>query len=267
MPRLASLKRAPQKGALFTFWALLILGSLPLLVEAGQCLPFRADEWVKVSAVSDGDTIRLSDGRKVRFIGINTPEIGHDGEPSDPLGDEARRALQKMLAGQERIALRYDEEREDRHGRLLAHLYLADQSSVQEKMLEQGLAAAVAIAPNLANLDCYLAAEARAKGRGIWRQPRFSPIETDKLSRQARGFYIIQGKVERIGESRKALWLNFANKVAVRIDREDLAYFDSAVDLKQLRGKKIRVRGWLSEWRGELQMRIYHPASLQRIDQ
>jgi endonuclease YncB( thermonuclease family) len=222
-----------------------------------------------VSHVYDGDTVRLTDGRKVRLIGINTPEIGHGGAPSDPLGEEARRALQKLLAGQERIALRYDSEREDHYGRVLAHLYLADRRSVQERMLEQGLAAAVAIAPNLANLDCYLAAEARAKGRGIWQQQRFSAYESDRLPRTARGFYIVQGTVGRIGESRKSLWLNFSDKgggkVAVRIDKGDLPYFERLLDPKQLRGKKIRVRGWLSEWRGELQMRIYHPAALQRL--
>ena len=268
MYRLAGLKRAPHKGALFVFWSLLLL---PLAAAADPCLPFHADEWVHVAHVYDGDTVRLDDGRKVRFIGINTPEIGHDGEPSEPQGEEARQALQQLLQGQSRIALHYGKEREDRYGRLLAHLYLADQRSVQEYLLEQGVAAAVAITPNVANLECYLAAEKRADGKGMLQQPRFQPIETDKLPRQARGFYTIQGRIVRIGESRKALWLNFttrgANKVAVKIDKEDLPYFQSLLDPKQLRGKKIRARGWISEWKGELQMRIYHPAMLQFLDQ
>lgn len=270
MHRLPGLERAPQKGALLLLWVLLFL-PLPILAEAGQCLPFRADEWVSVSYLYDGDTVRLSDGRKVRLIGINTPEFGHAGEPSEPLAQEARQALHQLLLGQERIALRFEQERKDHYGRLLAHLYLADGRSLQERLLEQGLAAAVAIAPNVANLDCYLAAESRANGRGIWQQLRFSAIETSQLSRSARGFYTIQGRVERVGESRKSLWLNFANngtsKVAVRIDKQDLSCFAPLFDAKTLRGKKIRVRGWLSERQGELQMRIYHSAMLQLLDQ
>ncbi len=269
MHRLAGLRRAPQQGAFFVLWVLMF--ALPLLAEAGgQCLSLRADEWVRVSYVYDGDTVKLDDGRKVRLIGINAPEIGQGGAPAEPLAEPARQALQQLLLGQERVALRFEVGREDRYGRLLAHFYLADGSTLQEHLLERGLVAAVAIAPNVANLDCYLAAELRAEGRGIWQQPRFSAIETDQLSRSARGFYTIQGRVERIGESRQALWLNFtnngANKIAVRIDKRDLPYFDPRFDAKTLRGKKIRVRGWLSEWRSELQMRVYHPAMLQPLD-
>lgn len=263
MPGVAALKRAPRKGALFLF-CLLLCSSL---VEAGQCLPFRADESARVSYVYDGDTVRLSDGRKVRLIGINAPETDHADAPAEPQGDVARQALQRLMAGQERIALRYESERKDRYGRLLAHLYLADRSSVQERLLEQGLAAAVAVAPNVANFDCYRAAEARAVGQGIWRQQRFSPHEAESLPRQARGFYIIQGRVARIGESHKSLWLNLPGKVAVRIDRDDLAHFEPAFDPGALRGKKIRVRGWLSQWRGELRMQLSHPAALELLDQ
>ncbi len=271
MSGLASLKRVPRKGALFAFCGLLFLCGLPPTAVAAQCIPFQVDEWASVSYIYDGDTIKLGDGRKVRLIGINAPEVGHDGNPAEPLAEVARQALQEMLAGQARIALRYESERLDHYGRLLAHLYLSDQSSVQERLLEQGLAAAVVITPNVANLDCYFSAEARAHGRGIWQQLRFSGYETDQLPQEARGFYIIQGRVERIGESSKALWLNFANqggaKVVVRIDKKDLPNFESGFDARQLRGKKIRVRGWLSERRGELQMRLYHPAALRRLNQ
>jgi endonuclease YncB( thermonuclease family) len=32
-----------------------------------------ASEWVSVKWVDDGDTILLTDGRRVRYIGINAP--------------------------------------------------------------------------------------------------------------------------------------------------------------------------------------------------
>lgn len=264
------LKGVPRKGALFAFWGVLLFGALLFRAEAQPCLPFQADEWVGVSYVYDGDTVRLGDGRKVRLIGINAPEVGHDGSTSEPLGDAARQALQGLLMGQARIALRYEGERRDRYGRLLAHLYLSDQRTIQERLLEQGLAAAVAIAPNVANLDCYLAAEARAGGRGIWRQRRFKAYDVDDLPADARGFYLVQGQVAHIGEDRQALWLKLANggrgQVVVRIDNRELSRFAPVFDLRQLQGRKIGVRGWLSEGGGGSLMRIYHPAALQLID-
>ena len=267
MSGLAGLKGVPRKGAPFSLWAVLFLFGLVSGVEAQPCLPFQVDEWAEVSYVYDGDTVRLSDGRKVRLIGINTPEIGHDGQVSEPLGDAARQALQGLLVGQPQVALRYEEDRRDRYGRLLAHLYLLDQRNVQELLLERGLAAAVAVAPNFANLECYFAAEARANGAGIWQQRRFSAYESGRLPREARGFYIVQGVVERIGESRQALWLNLPNRVVVRVDKRLLPWFTSEFDPGQLQGSNIRVRGWLSEWRGSLQMRVDHPVVLQRLDE
>lgn len=42
-------------------------------------------EQVRVQQVVDGDTVRLVDGRSVRLIGINTPEIGHGGVAASPM--------------------------------------------------------------------------------------------------------------------------------------------------------------------------------------
>ena len=47
------------------------------------CYPFYGQEllaetWYQVRWVDDGDTIVLQDGRHVRYIGINAPEIEHE---------------------------------------------------------------------------------------------------------------------------------------------------------------------------------------------
>ncbi|MGV6807200.1 MAG: thermonuclease family protein, partial [bacterium] len=46
-----------------------------------RCAPFAPGEPVAVSRVIDGDTLHLVDGRRVRLIGVNTPEMGHGDEP------------------------------------------------------------------------------------------------------------------------------------------------------------------------------------------
>jgi len=49
-----------------------------------------AGEWVTVKRVNDGDTVHLADGRFVRYIGVNAPEINHERNTAEPFGFEAR---------------------------------------------------------------------------------------------------------------------------------------------------------------------------------
>jgi hypothetical protein len=59
-----------------------------------------AQQWFRVKWVIDGDTIVLDDGRHVRYIGINAPEIAHDAHfigskqkprKAEPFGDAAKK--------------------------------------------------------------------------------------------------------------------------------------------------------------------------------
>lgn len=52
-------------------------------------LPVKPQQ-VAVRQVLDGDTVRLGDGRSVRLIGINAPELGRKGRPSEPYAEAAR---------------------------------------------------------------------------------------------------------------------------------------------------------------------------------
>lgn len=68
-------------------------------------LPQQAQQ-VVVRQVVDGDTLRLVDGRSVRLIGINAPEIGRKGRTSEPYAEAARRRLQALVnASDGRIGL------------------------------------------------------------------------------------------------------------------------------------------------------------------
>ncbi len=56
----------------------------------------QAAEMVSVKWVDDGDTILLADGRRVRYIGINAPEVAHPekGQAAEPFGEAAYEAEQ-----------------------------------------------------------------------------------------------------------------------------------------------------------------------------
>ncbi|RME75339.1 MAG: hypothetical protein D6784_08125 [Chloroflexi bacterium] len=119
-------------------------------------------ETVVVSSVLDGDTIQLADGRKVRYIGINTPERGQ------PFYSEATEANRRLIADRT-IRLERDVESFDQYGRILAYVW-ADDVLVNLEIVRQGYANTLTIPPNVKYESLFRQAEreAREAGRGLW---------------------------------------------------------------------------------------------------
>jgi endonuclease YncB( thermonuclease family) len=259
-----------HKGALlwsapFALWRLL----LPLLLlgiaqqVGAECPQGRIDAEVAVSFVYDGDTVKLDDGTRLRFTGINTPEIDHEGGRSEPYSLAARKRVQQLL-GEGRIRVRYGDERHDRYGRLLGHPYLADGRSLNMLLLQEGLATTLVVPPNTWNHECYQAAEkrARAAGRGIWSLERYRPVTPGGLEKGEQGYRLVEAVVEQVLESRNSVWLELDGPMALRIPREDLPHF-TGVELKALVGKRIVARGWPHYHKGKWRMTVRHPAALE----
>lgn len=266
--RAALLQGAPgisRRPFLLSLACLLGLALLPGGTPRAACAPDRIERSATVSYVADGDTVRLEDGEWVRLIGINTPEVGHDGNPDEPLARRAREALQQALAGSGmRVGLRVGSEPRDRHGRLLAHLFLADGSHLGERLLQQGLGFYIAIPPNLWAMDCLQVAEqgARQAGLGVWSNAWFVPLDSRGIASTRQGFMRVRGRVVRIGHSKKSTWLNLEGGVALRVPNRELGFFNGR-DLDALRGKTVTARGWFYRHRGELQTTLHHPAMLE----
>jgi micrococcal nuclease len=75
-----------------------------------------------------------------------------------------------MLEG-EAVRLRFDAERRDRYGRLLAYVYRArDGLFVNAELVRRGYAVTLTIPPNVAHATEFarLASSARRAGRGLW---------------------------------------------------------------------------------------------------
>jgi len=241
-----------------------VLGALPAFAD-DACAKARIDEYGAVTYVYDGDTVRLDDGRHVRFIGINAPEIGHHGEPSQPFAVQAKQALMKLLMShRQQLGLHYDKDRFDRYHRVLAHVYV-DGQSVETWLLNQGLATLLIVPPNDENMACYAAAEqsARAERRGLWRLPEYQVTPVERLSGEDDGYRIIRGKVTRVAHSARAVWVHLGDRMELRIDRQDLP-FVRPLQPDALVGKEVIARGWLHT-RGDdrLWMRVRHRAALR----
>lgn len=115
-----------------------------------------------VDYVIDGDTIVLSNGERVRYLGINAPEKGQ------PSSTEATRANERLVAGK-KVKLEFDVQTRDRYGRLLAYVWVGD-TMINEEIVREGWAVSETIQPNVKYQDQILQAqkEARNACRGLW---------------------------------------------------------------------------------------------------
>jgi micrococcal nuclease len=127
-----------------------------------------------VAAVIDGDTIVAHVGgrtERVRLIGIDTPETVDPQRPVMCFGKEASDRTKRLLPAGTPIELVRDTEPRDAYDRLLAYVYRAtDGLFVNLSLAQDGFAATLAIAPNLAHAADFQQAVATAqRGRvGLW---------------------------------------------------------------------------------------------------
>jgi endonuclease YncB( thermonuclease family) len=254
------MQRAPQCGA---FLLLYLIGSMHS-AASGFCEPYTAGRLLEVEHVYDGDTLKLADGRKIRLIGINTPEVGYDGEKDEPGAKAALKGLASLVrAAGQHVFLRVGTQQTDRYGRQLAHLYDQDGKNITELLLRAGLGYGITIPPNLGNMTCYQAAEAQARvsRRGLWGTGSV-PLDADRLSGREEGFHLIRGRVGSTTKSRRSLWLNLEEGPALRIDWRDWRAFTD-LDADALSGRALEVRGWLYRRKGQQQMQVRHPSAIQ----
>jgi endonuclease YncB( thermonuclease family) len=198
---------------------------------------------VAVQRVVDGDTLRLGDGRSVRMIGLNTPELGKQGRSDEPFAVAARKRLQALVdASGGRVGLLPGTQAKDHYGRTLAHVYSASGANLEAQMLADGLGFQVAVAPNVDLVACQQAAEriARKAGLGLWRQ---SPVlKAEQIQRS--GFAVISGRVSKVQRNRGGIWIELQDTLVLRVAPNLVGQFDNA-RLQALKGKQIEARGWI----------------------
>jgi micrococcal nuclease len=121
--------------------------------------------------VTDGDTLELAGGARVRLLGIDAPELERDGQPADFLAHKAKAVLTDLVLNRQ-VRLEYDRLRYDHYGRLLAYLFLPDHTLLNAELVRQGLARFYVIAPNLGHREALLKAQQEAieARRGIWQK-------------------------------------------------------------------------------------------------
>ena len=145
---------------------------------------------VLVHSVSDGDTVVLEGGKRVRYLGIDAPEVAHEGRPGDPLGDRAARYNRNLVSGRW-VTLEFERERQDDYGRLLAYVFLEDGTLVNRELVRQGLAYLCSKQRPLRYWDRLLDAQRRAieERRGLWSLPPPRPEAVYMANRRSGVFH------------------------------------------------------------------------------
>jgi len=150
-----------MKGKWLTVLIALLILTLHLSVSHAETF--------KVKRVIDGDTLLLTNGERVRLIGVDTPETKHPQKPVQYFGKEAYLFTKRMVEGKE-VRLEYDWQRKDRYGRLLAYVYLMDGTFLNAEIIKQGYGFAYTKYPfkYLEEFRKY-EREARESKRGLWK--------------------------------------------------------------------------------------------------
>ena len=260
------LKKASLVGAFF-------MGAIWQGVALAFCPAPAVVQSVRVTQVVDGDTVRLEDGRSVRLIGVNAPEIGRKGRSSEPFAEAARQRLQALVkASGGRIGLQPGVQGRDKYGRTLAHIYTRNGDNIEAQLLAEGLGYRVAVAPNVALVTCQQDAErvARKAGLGLWRAPA---VRTAGQIEQS-GFALITGRVRGIERNRGGIWIEIDEGLVLQVSPRLQGDFPSSF-FEGLKGRKVEARGWvldrsrkggLKSGQARWLLPLTDPSMLERVD-
>jgi len=138
-------------------------------VKTGTIQKTVTEEKVLVSRIIDGDTIELSNGKRVRYIGIDTPETRRSRRSVQCFGKEAKEANSNLVLNKT-VLLKKDVSETDKFSRLLRYVYLEDGTFVNLWLIKNGYASVYTYPPDVAHVREFLMAEqkARQSKQGLW---------------------------------------------------------------------------------------------------
>lgn len=226
---------------------------------ADGCPPPATGTRRAVAEIMDDATLRLADAQEVRLMGLLLPSARD--VAGAPLSEwsaerEARTALSAAAAGAA-VALSEPSAR-DRWGRLAAHVMVERQGEsrwLQSALVQDGQARVAPLPGETQCIPTLLTQEAvaRATRKGLWANPAYAvrkAADTRDLWRVLGTFQIVEGRVMDVGQTRTRVFLNFGNDwrrdFTAALDRPRGTPRETfAQRLTALKGRHIRVRGWL----------------------
>ena len=151
----------------------------------------------------------------------------------------------------------------------MAQVWRDDGLWLQGALLEQGLVQVqtrpgeVARAAEMAEREDV----ARAALAGVWADHGFGAQPAHRVARHVGRFEIVRGRVVRVALLERYTYLNFGadwrSDFTLRVARSSEAAFRTAgIDLEQLAGREVEVRGYVLEAGGPL-IELSHPEQIR----
>ena len=218
-----------------------------------------------VKRVYDGDTLVLENNERVRLLSVNTPEISSRHREAEPGGIAARDWLKKQLK-QGQVYLQYDAEKRDRYDRLLAYAWTPEGDFINEKLLQQGLAALTLQPPNLHYADQLIAAQQQAfdQKKGIWADKHYQPRKVSTINENDyRGWHRWRLTAKSQSQTRDYWVFKVNNTVSLRIAKKHQALFPPLEDYLKT---PLEVRGWMSKRGDQYSLYVHHPSAIKLMD-
>ncbi|MAZ76004.1 MAG: hypothetical protein CMH31_01730 [Micavibrio sp.] len=221
----------------------------------------------KIDKIIDGQTVLLTNNKIVRLVGLDIPAFSQN--PDFDFTLKAKMLLTKMLPKgtdvmiyQTRMAKKG---RINRMGHDLGHILTKESKDkprvwLQGLLLSKGLARVYTSSSNPELVDEMLAIEntAREAKIDLWNDDSpFKALTPDTAAQSMGKFTIIEGIVSKTATVKNTLYLNFGKNwktdFTIMISsalRKKLAR--RSLDLMNLSGQTVRVRGWVREYNGAL---------------
>lgn len=241
-------------------WTLLVVttgsGLAFRSLEERPLSPGRLPAEATVAEVIDGDTVVLASGEKVRYLGINAPEMSVlKGKTwisrPQPFGREATAFNEGLVEGKI-VQLEYEARTRDDYGRLLAYV-TAEERFINGELVKQGLALVDVRKPNFKHQRALMALqeEARSQERGIWGADDALRIEADDAFRHRDALALVHGTVSQVRFSSDRALLCFGEDprkgFTALIYREHFTLFGpNARDrIDSLQNKEVQICGFI----------------------
>ncbi len=212
----------------------------------------------------------------MRYIGIDTPEA-HRKERGEwiyvpqPFAEEAKELNERLVAGK-KVRLEYDVEKKDRYDRLLCYVFV-DETFVNARLLEEGLAFLYTSPPNIKYVDRFVALQrkAREEEKGIWKIYARGEIAAEEARNHIGELAEVAGRVVKTRKKEKLVILYFGRAkkgdFKVAIFRKDWKYF-LARNIKPetyYTGKKVKIYGKIKDYFGP-EIVVRHPIQIEIIE-
>ena len=226
-------------------------------------------QYSRVIAVIDGDTIEIENRRRVRYLGMDTPEMGQ------PFYEEAKNKNRELVLGKTVRLELCKAEPMDQYGRLLAYVYV-DKTMANIELVKSGYARILIIPPcsiDKAEEFRRYQKEAMEKKIGLWSK-KGHIITKDFIPASDAARFIgerkaIYGRVVNVQKGNKAIFLKLGNAdkagLKVVIFNKDKKNFedDSINPLTDYEGKKVVVYGKIQMYQGTPEVVIGSPFQIE----